>query len=185
VTVTIDGAGHDGSRRAVVYASHYQFYVQDVDAYDAWMRAGAAMDPDLPPAGWTDEAVQIHRIGIERFSISVGTARYDFVETVLRVVESAPAPDDRADHIVEADLEVSSGAVSVVGCLEEPGPEHRVMVQAGRFRVRVSYLPADPPADSQADNGAGDFLSYCIDMWPSDHDAELVILRQGSSPWAG
>jgi hypothetical protein len=183
--VTVDDLGRATPRHAVVYASHFQFYVQDVDAYDTWMRAGAAMDPDLPPAGWTEEAGQIHRIGVERYSISVGTARYDFVETVLRIGESAPELDERAEHIVEASLDVPSGVVSVVGCLEESGPEHRVALPAGSYRVRVSYLPGDPPVESSGDDGAGDHLSYHLDLWPSDHEADLAILRQGPSPWAG
>jgi hypothetical protein len=62
-----------------------QFYVQDADAHDHAMRAGAAMDPDRPAGGWTDDAVQVHRIGLEPHSISVGTARQDLVETVLAV----------------------------------------------------------------------------------------------------
>ncbi|ROP29422.1 hypothetical protein [Couchioplanes caeruleus] len=38
-------------RRAAVFADYGQFYVQDADAHDAEMRAGAAMAPErgTPP----------------------------------------------------------------------------------------------------------------------------------------
>jgi hypothetical protein len=47
----------------MIDADHGQFYVQDLDPYDAWI-AEHAVDPDLAPAGWTDEAVYVHRIGV-------------------------------------------------------------------------------------------------------------------------
>jgi hypothetical protein len=53
-----------------VFADYYQFYLQDLHAYLQWMRSHGA-DPDLPPAGWTSEAVYIHRIGVEPHSLSV------------------------------------------------------------------------------------------------------------------
>jgi hypothetical protein len=52
---------------------------------------------------------------------------------------------DQTFHVVDADLDVLSGVVSVYGCTEDPGPEHQVEVRAGRYRVRVSYLPSAPP----------------------------------------
>lgn len=61
--------------RVVLFADYGQFYVQDINAHDRAMRAGAAMNPDLLAGGWTEDGVQIHRIGLEPHSISVGTAR--------------------------------------------------------------------------------------------------------------
>jgi len=173
------------ARRAVVFADHGQFYVQDVEAHDQEMRSGGAMDPDRAPAGWTYEAVHLHRIGVEPHSISVGTARSDFVETSLELHAAPPRELPQAEHIVEADMQIPTGALSIHGCFEDPGPEQRVNIQAGRYRVRVSYVPSDPPeADSNPDE-PGDFLRYCVDMWPAAEPAGLVVVKQGPSPWAG
>ncbi|GGJ65375.1 sulfotransferase-like domain-containing protein [Streptomyces brasiliensis] len=94
----------DASLKFLIDADHGQFYVQDLEPYDAWM-AEHAMDPDLPPAGWTDEAVHVHRIGVEPHSISIGTARDDMVESLITVHATAPMTEPTAEHIVEADLD--------------------------------------------------------------------------------
>jgi hypothetical protein len=102
-------------RQATVNADYGQFYLQDVDAHNAAMRAGAATDPTRAAGGWTDEAVRLHRIGLEPHSISIGAARSDLVETVLIIHETAPALVPEAEHAVEADLDVVTGAVLLVG----------------------------------------------------------------------
>ena len=173
------------ARHAVVLADYGQFYVQDTDAHDAEMRAGAAMAPDRSPAGWTDEAVQVHRIGVEPHSISVGTARADVVETVLHVHSAPPSPLTEAEHIVEADIDIPNGAVSVVGCTDIPGPEHQVPVPRGRYRVRISYVPSAPPKANFNPHEPGDHFTYQVDIWPTATPTDLVIVKQGPSPWAG
>src|SRR3954467_9799746 len=102
-------------RNASVFADYGQFYMQDAAAHRVAMRAGAAIHPGRVAGGWTEEAVQVHRIGLEPHSISIGTARTDVVETVLKVCETAPSLVAEAEHVVEADLDVVTGAVSVVG----------------------------------------------------------------------
>jgi hypothetical protein len=135
----------------------------------------------LPAAGWTREASDRHRIGVEPHSISVGSARIDVVETVLRILPEARAA---AGHVIEADLEVVSGSVSLVGCTEDPGPEDRIGPPAGRYRVRVSYLPSGP-LDGSSDVEPGAHFRYLLDMWPASESSALAVLRQGSFPWAG
>ncbi|MEU4689700.1 hypothetical protein [Actinoplanes sp. NPDC023714] len=81
-------------------------------------------------------------------------ARSDLVATALRVHAGAPAVRAGAVHVVEAELSVPTGVLHVFGCRETPGPEHRAEVPAGRYRLRVSHLPAAVPADSVF-NGAG------------------------------
>ncbi|MGW7210756.1 hypothetical protein, partial [Streptomyces sp. NPDC054837] len=81
---------------------HGQFYVQDLEPFDAWM-AEHATDSDLPRASWTEEAVQVHRIGLEPHSISAGTTRDDMVESQITVHASAPLTEPTADHIVVAE----------------------------------------------------------------------------------
>lgn len=167
----------------LIDADHGQFYIQDLEPYDAWM-ADHALNPDLPPAGWTEEAVHVHRIGVEPHSISVGTARDDMVEAVITVHASAPITEPLAEHIVEADLNTPTGqlAVSSPGVLPEDGPG--MAVPAGLLRARVSYVPSGPPA-VDTNGGPGEHFLYRIDLWPAHQAGELVILKQGPNPWAG
>lgn len=173
-------------RRAVVFADYYQFYVQDVEAHDAEMRAGGGTDVDRVPAGWTEEAVNVHRIGVEPHSISVGTARRDFVETTLEA-HTGPPPLEltEAEHIVEADVQIPTGLLHVLGCLEDPAPEHRVEVPPGRYRVRVSYLPSGPPPVEFNPSEPGDHLTYRVDIWAAPEPSALVVVKQGPKQWAG
>lgn len=173
----------DTPLKFLIDADHGQFYVQDLEPYDAWM-AEHATDPDLPPAYWTEEAVHVHRIGVEPHSISVGTARDDMVESQIAVHASAPMTEPTAEHIVEADLDASTGqlAVSSPGILPEDGPS--MTIPSGLLRVRVSYIPSEPPA-VDTNGGPGDHFLYQIDLWPTDQARKLAILKQGPNPWAG
>lgn len=173
----------DTSLKFLIDADHGQFYVQDLEPYDAWM-AEHATDPGLPPAGWTEEAVHVHRIGVEPHSISVGTARDDMVESQITVHASAPMTEPMAEHIVEADLDASTGqlVMSSPGILPEDGPS--VTVPSGLLRVRVSYIPSEPPA-VDTNGGPGDHFLYQIDLWPTDQARKTAILKQGANPWAG
>jgi hypothetical protein len=169
----------------LVLADHEQFYVQDLDAHGAWMRIRGG-DPDLPPAGWSHDAVHLHRIGVEPHSISVGTARSDVVETMLEFHPAAPEPLlGPAEHVVEADLDCPNGVLSVYGPADDPGQERRVTTPGpGLYRVRVSYLPAEPPGGFDEDAYGGHFL-YRIDLWPAEERTGLAILKQGPRTWGG
>jgi hypothetical protein len=79
-------------RLSVVFADYGQFCLQDVGAFAAWMRAEGDTDRDRPPGGWTEDAVHVFRIGTEPHSISIGTARTDFVETALQLLAGASQP---------------------------------------------------------------------------------------------
>ncbi|SIM55964.1 hypothetical protein [Micromonospora cremea] len=53
---------------------------------------------------------------------------------------------EEAEHVVEADLDLATGAVSVVGCTESPSLDDAPHAEPGRYRVRVAYVPAAAPA---------------------------------------
>jgi hypothetical protein len=175
----------EGPRRLVVFADYYQFFLQDLEAHGIWMGSHAT-DPDLPPAGWTEEAVYGHRIGVEPYSLAIGTARRDIVEVSLRVCRSAPAADlGDAEHVVEADLGLPGGDLAICGVADGPGDENHVRVAAGSYRVRVSYRPSGlmPEGSNQSELGAH-FL-YQVDLWLTAHAAPLIVLKQGPRLWAG
>jgi hypothetical protein len=172
-------------RRLTILADHYAFYLQDLQAYGQWMRAHGT-DPDLPPSGWTSGAVHIHRIAVEPYSLTVGTARDDGVEAELRLHRAEPTtwvPD--ADHVVEADLEAPNGDLAVYGPADDPGQELHLSIAPGGYRVRVSYLPSEPPASEANQTGYGDYFIYRVDLWPTSKPSPLAVLKQGPDPWAG
>ncbi|MFE9866871.1 hypothetical protein ACFYPZ_29715 [Streptomyces sp. NPDC005506] len=158
----------------MIDADHGQFYVQDLDPYDAWI-AEHAMDPDLAPAGWTDEAVYVHRIGVEPHSISVGTARDDMVELLITVNASAPTTDPAG---------APTGQLTMSSPGTDPADGPSLTVPAGLLRARVSYVPAGPPP-ADTNGGPGDHFLYQVDLWPSDRAHGLVIVKQGPEIWAG
>lgn len=89
------------------------------------------MDPDLQPAGWTTEAVYVHRIGVEPHSIAVGTARDDMVESLITLHASAPATEPAAEHIVETDLDTPTGRLTMSGPGLDPADGPSLTVPAG------------------------------------------------------
>ena len=142
------------------------------------MRSHGA-DPELAPAGWTEEAVYGHRIGVEPYSLAIGTARRDNVEVSLRISRRAPAADpEGAEHVVEADLGLPGGDLAICEVGDDLGKKRHVRVAAGSYRVRVSYLPSGPPAGSNQSE-PGDHFLYQIDLWPAPQAAPLVVLKQG------
>ncbi|MGI8328315.1 hypothetical protein ACRYCC_00005 [Actinomadura scrupuli] len=168
-----------------VLADHGQFYLQDLQAHGLWMQSHGA-DPDLAPAGWTHEASQIYRIGVEPHSIAVGTARSDVVKTTLHLHLTAPVTDPQdAEHVVEADLDLPNGDLAIYGPADDPGQEQHLQVTPGRYRTRVSYLPSEPPAAPTTGSELGDHFLYRIDLWPTDQPTATTVVKQGETPWAG
>ncbi|SCL44531.1 hypothetical protein GA0070606_0334 [Micromonospora citrea] len=168
----------DQVRRAVVFADHAQFYIQDVDGQVA---AEEDDDHDWPEA-WSEEAVEVWRIGPDGpCSIAIGTARSDHVETALQVHLADPPLSADAEHIVEADLAVPSGVVHVFGCMEVPGPQHRVDIPAGRYRLRISYLPSGPPPAPTLPYAIepGPHFRHHLDLWPCAQGKGVAVIRRG------
>lgn len=170
------------AQRLVVFADYWQFFLQDLDAHGIWMRSHAT-DPGLIAAGWTEEAVYGHRIGVEPYSLAIGTARRDSVEVSLRICPGAPVADlEDFEHVVEADLGLPGGDLAIC---EVAGEEQHFRVAAASYRVRVSYLPAGPPLTGSDQSVPGDHFLYRIDLWTAPHAAPPVVLKQGPRLWAG
>lgn len=138
------------------------------------------------PAGFLEELGRfyVHRIGVEPHSISVGTARDDMVESLITVHASEPPTDPAAEHIVEADLDVPTGQLTMSSPGTDPADGPSLTVHAGLLRARVSYVPAGPPPVGTG-GGPGDHFLYQVDLWPSDRTYGLVIVKQGAGIWAG
>jgi hypothetical protein len=166
----------------VVHADHDEFYLQDLGPYGRWVGEGEGSG--RPPGGWTPEALEEHRIGVEPYSIAVGTARNDRVEVTVQFHSEAPEPDlATAEHVVEADLDLPTGDLSVYGPADEAGTETHFSTRAGRYRVRVSYVPSDPPAAGVDESETGRHFRYRIDFWPSAEEREVTVVKRGSDRW--
>ncbi|MFF5210302.1 hypothetical protein [Streptosporangium sp. NPDC000396] len=169
-------------RRFFLHAGHFQFYLQDVETYGRAIEDG---DADGDP--WTEESAQLVRIGVETSSIAVGTARQDWILMMLRVHESPPLAEllDEADHVVEADLDLPTGRLSVYGCDQELGTEEVIALPPGTYRVRISYLPTTYVHPDTNDAEQGDHFEYRVEMWATEEVADIHILKQGPDPWSG
>ncbi len=157
------------------YADHLQFVLSDAVADtgqldgDTWVKA---------PEEW--------RIGVERHAITVATARYDYVPVIFELLDRAPAdviPDD-AGHAVEADVEVPSGKLTIEGPTTPPQEADPLQLAPGRYRLRISYAPADYRPARSTESEPGDYLEYRIMMWPVQVPSDVQVLKQGDSPWA-
>ncbi len=162
-----------GRVRYLVHAEQRQFSLRDKDAW----RPG--------DGGWTDEAVSAHRVAVEPSSLSVATARSDWVEVDVSVGVAAPPVRPDASHVVEADLDVPGGEATLAGPADYARQEHRIAVPPGRYRVRVSYVESGPPAAEWHDHEFGEHFRYVLDLWPSAEAAPVAVLRQGAGVWDG
>ncbi|MEV0899496.1 hypothetical protein [Actinoplanes sp. NPDC049802] len=89
-----------------------------------------------------------------------------------------------AVHIVETGLDVPTGVLSLYGGMQAPGPEHEVPTAPGRYRARVSYVPASPLPHADPDE-PGPHLHHRIDLWPSPEPRGPTLPCRGPYGWAG
>ncbi|WP_033293351.1 hypothetical protein [Amycolatopsis jejuensis] len=157
--------------RFIVHADQRQFSLRDKGAW----RPG--------DGGWTEEAVAVHRLAVEPSSLSVATARSDLVEVDVSVSGAASPLLTGAEHVVEADLAVPGGEVTLAGPADYPGQEHRIAVSPGRYRVRVSYVESGPPDAEWHEHEFGPHYRYVLELWPASHAAPVEVVRLGE--WDG
>ncbi|WP_410568580.1 hypothetical protein [Amycolatopsis sp. cmx-4-61] len=156
----------------VVHADQRQFTIRDSRAR-------------LTGSGWTPDAVEVHRIGVEPGGIAIATARSDVVESSVSSLPSAPALSSSAEHVVEADLPVPSGRLVISGPADYVSQEKVFPVLPGLYRARVSYVPAGPPAVTWNEHEFGEHYRYVVELWPVDEQSDVEVLRQGAAVWDG
>ena len=157
------------------YADHMAFVISDAQATEG------VFDGDT----W-DTAEEAWRIAVGRHCVVVSTARYDYVPVTLTVCESVPVLDplDGYDHVIEADVVVPSGKLTVMGALELPADVEPVPVAPGKYRMRVGYLQTDLRPSEFSAGDPGEHLEYRVTMWPVTEDCAVQVLKQGPEPWA-
>lgn len=156
----------------VVHADQRQFSLRDSLAR-------------LDGSGWTPEAVESHRIGVEPGGVAIATARSDVVEVSVTVLPSSPGLVAAAEHVVEASVPVPSGSVVVSGPADYPSQEKVFAVAPGVYRVRVSYVPAGPPSVTWNEHEFGEHYRYVVELWPVTSSSGVEVLRQGAAVWDG
>jgi hypothetical protein len=157
------------------YADHLQFVVADAEA------DSGQLDGDT----WV-KALTLWRIGVERHAVAVATARYDYVPVIFELLNRAPADavPDNVGHSVEADIEVPSGRLTIVGPTQQPEEADLLQLDPGRYRLRISYAPTDYRPAGSTDAEPGGYLEYRLMMWPVQVSSDVRVLKQGPSPWA-
>ncbi|MEU0486690.1 hypothetical protein ABZ260_46940 [Streptosporangium sp. NPDC006013] len=169
-------------QRFFLYAGHFQFYLRDEETYWDAVRGG-----DIDGQPWAGEASELVRIGVEPTSIAVGTARQGWVPMTLRVHASPPPTEllDEADHVVEADLALPTGRLSIYGCDQEPGTKNVLVLPPNTYRTRISYMPTRIVHPDTDDDELGDHFEYRVEIWVTTEETEVHVLKQGPTPWSG
>lgn len=155
------------------YASHTSVFLSDDEATS-----------EVDYGAWQEPVTQLRRVLVSPFELQVTTARYDTVPFMVRVWDSNPAQAQNASHVIEADLQIPSGVLVIHGAVEEYSAAPRIAVPAGRYRVRVSYVPRSDPLPESSPDELGDHYDYIADLWPSSSPQEPVTLVQGDAVWA-
>jgi len=120
---------------------------------------------------WNEEAFNT-RIPLNPGILGVSTDTNGRVPVEVVISEDKPDLElDHWDHVVEANIDLSSGQLGVVGCPDEP--EGGIKVTPGIYRARV-HFGALGTADNEAEEGDDHYL---IILWRAPH-AERTVLKK-------
>jgi hypothetical protein len=146
------------------YVSYSQFYVEDAD------QPGDTGDASF----WTQQASD-DKIAVIAGTIGFGTGTYGTVRIYSELHDAEPSLDlTMWDHVTEAGLEVRSGLVRVVGCIDNILGE-LFTVQPGPYRVRCCHANL---AGAKGFGNGEDW--YVVQFWPAPISPPVVLKR-----WAG
>lgn len=146
-------------REKKIYASHTQFYIDDVD------QPGDTSSPEF----WTDQAFK-DQLAVVPGTIGIGTGTYGSVLVVMEAHDCTPEFDcSQWDHVTEASLDVTQGRLQIVGCLDD-GNEELFEVQARSYRVRCCH------ANLEGADEFGDGKDwYLVQFWPANPQSSKVL----------
>jgi len=141
-----------------LYASYNQFYIEDKNGL------GDTSSSDF----WTPEAFR-NKVAVVPGTVGIGTGTYGDVR-VYTEIHDTPPPVDLAvwDHVTEAGLDVKSGMVRVIGCLDVQ--EENFAISPGSYRVRCCHADL---AEANDTGGGGDW--YVVQVWPAPLMPPIVL----------
>ncbi len=145
-----------------LFADYFQFYICD-EAYNG-----------VPQLDWSEQCIE-DMLGIVPGLIQIGTARNMTVPVDVEVRDSEPEEDfNRWDHIAEAGIVISSGAMIIAGLMDDPDEAARIEIKPGSYRARVCYGDLDILS---TDGLEGDD-HYKVALWPGEFTGVKVIKRR-------
>lgn len=156
---------HLNMKRAfTLYADYHQFYVEDEQSAPE-----TAASPDF----WNARALE-DGLASARDTMAIGTARYGNVAVEIEVRDDEPQSDSADwDHVIEAAIEIPSGAIAVRGCTEERDTAQHLSVAPGTYQARVCYSGLDVE-DPDAEDGDD---RYRVVLWPGAWREPQVMKR--------
>jgi len=141
------------------YTEYSQFYIID-------------SDNELKQGLWTEKSAHSARLDFSPGSIAIRTECYGSVKGQVRILdtENKNVNYDSFDHIVEAELMVSSGSLEITSCPTNE-IELKIEIPNGHYRCRIYSSNLDSVIGDEGD----DF--YTIEIWPST-DTGRKVLKQ-------
>jgi hypothetical protein len=147
-----------------LFADYFQIYIQDESA-----------SGDLSES-WNDEATA-RLLAVAPGAIGIGTVRNMDVPVVVEIHDQEPANGlSDCDHVVEAELKVSSGRIVAAGCTDYFPDARRVELSPGNYRVRVSY----GALGSVSEDGLSGEDHYRVQLWLGP-PTPVRVLKQRSA----
>ena len=148
-------------REQQLYASHHQFYVED----------GVSPGNTGDPSFWTKDATE-DRLAVVPRTVGIGTGTYGNVRVITEVHDGEP-PVDLAewDHVTEASLNIESGTLRVIGCLDLTGEDFKV--SPGPYRVRCCHANL-AESDEYGEEGRD---WYVLQVWQAPESPRRIIKR--------
>ena len=145
-------------------ADYFQFYIQD-----------EAVTGDLSES-W-DEETTARLLATAPGTIGIGTVRNMVVPVVVEMRDQEPDEDfSEWDHVVEAELNVTSGRIVIAGCTDYFPDAVRAELPPGCYRARVSYGALNTLSENRL---SGDD-HYRVQLWPAV-PTTVRILKQRST----
>lgn len=141
--------------------SYHQFYIADKSS-------PFRTDSD---DFWTDQASD-DKLAVEEGILGIGTECYGAVKGDLQVLDVAPEENDFTDydHVVEGNLELTSGVLQVYPCLADT-PILILNLPKAVYRIRIY---SSNLASVEGDSG-DDY--YKVRIWPEKYSDRTVMKR--------
>ena len=141
-----------------IFADYFQFHLYD-----------EKLNPNFGDA-WNQFSVD-NLLALTNEGIGIGTVRNMDVPVNIKIFETEPKLKEdlnRVFQINEADLNINSGNLVVIGCTEYFPKAKRIELEKGIYRVRIYYSDLDKLSEDGLDGED----KYEIEIWETDNAKE-------------